>query len=400
MPSVIPKLRAMPPVVVFSRTCFWCVPLLACLAVLGAGCSKQQAAPAARPATPVVVGKVESKTMPVEVSSVGNVEAISTVSIKAQVAGELEEVRFKEGDFVRKDQVLLVIDPRPYQAALAQAQAALARDKAVAVNDRAQAERYKTLQSQGVVAASDADTYISAADAADAVVNADQAAIQAAQLNLEYCTINSPIDGRTGVVMLKAGNLVKVADVPIVVINQVNPIYVNFTVPQEYWPNVKERMAQGALKVTAIIPQDSGPPVQGDLTFVDNAVDAATGTLHIRATFQNADNRLWPGLFVNTILTLSNEPNATVVPAQAISSGQNGSFVFVVKGDKTVEQRTVETSRSLNNETVVTKGLQPGETIVLDGQVNLTSGARIEVKNPTDAASGSGPAKTGHEKED
>ncbi len=338
--------------------------------------------------------------MPVEVSSVGNVEAISTVSIKAQVPGELEEVRFKEGDFVRKDQVLLIIDPRPYQAALAQAQAALARDKAVAVNDRAQAERYKKLQSEGVVAASDADTYTSAADAADAVVNADQAAIQAAQLNLEYCTINSPIDGRTGVVMLKAGNLVKVADVPIVVINQVNPIYVNFTVPQEYWPNVKERLAQGALKVTAIIPQDSGPPVRGDLTFVDNAVDATTGTLHIRATFQNADNRLWPGLFVNTILTLSNEPNATVVPAQAISSGQNGSFVFVVKGDKTVEQRPVETSRSLNNETVVTKGLQPGETIVVDGQVNLTSGARIEVKNPTDAASGKIPGGTGHQKED
>ncbi len=276
---------------------------------------------------------------------------------------------------------MLTIDPRPYQAALAQAQATLARDKAVAANDRAQAQRYKTLQTQGVVAASDADTYASAADAADAVLNADQAAIRAAELNLEYCTITSPIDGRTGAVMLKAGNLVKVADVPIVVINQVDPIYVNFTVPQELWPNIKERMAQGTLSVRATIPQDPGAAVQGALTFVDNAVDPTTGTIHLRASFENTQNRLWPGLFVNIVLTLAEERNATVVPAQAITAGQNGSVVYVVKSGDIVEQRTVVSSRTVGNEAVVTSGLRPGETIVVDGQVNLTPGAKIEIKN-------------------
>lgn len=358
---------------------FWLAPIG--VGILFAGCTRQQAAAPVRPPSPVVVAKVTRKTMPVEVIAVGNVEAISTVSIKAQVAGELNDVRFQEGDFVRKGQVLLTIDPRPYQAALAQAQAALARDKAVAANDRAQARRYKQLQEEGVVAASDADTYTSAAESADAVVQADEAAVNAAELNLEYCTISSPLDGRTGAVMVKAGNLIKVADVPIVVINQMNPIYVNFTVPQQYWPDIKERMAHGTLGVTATIPQDSGAAVQGQLTFADNAVDPTTGTIHLRATFENANNRLWPGLFVNTVLTLSEQGNATVVPAQAIVPSQNGSVVYVVEPNGTVQQRSIVSDRSVQNEAVVTKGLEPGETVVVDGQVNLTNGARIEAKN-------------------
>src|SRR5580700_8418130 len=263
---------------------------LVAFAALASGCAKQQAAPTARPVTRVSVAKVIQKTMPIEVTAVGNVEAISTISIRAQVAGEVQNIHFKEGDFVKKGEVLLTIDPRPYEAALAQAKAALARDKATGTYNRAQARRYKTLFDQGVIPAEQVDSFTSAADASDATVNADEAAVKTADLNLEYCTIESPIDGRTGTVMVKAGNLVKVADVPIVVINQVNPIYVNFTVPQQFWPDIKEHVDRGALHVMATIPQDLGHPIQGTLTFVDNMVDATTGTIHLRGTFQNRKN--------------------------------------------------------------------------------------------------------------
>jgi membrane fusion protein, multidrug efflux system len=369
---------------------------LAALAAL-AGCAKQEAAPPARPPTTVTIAKAVQKTMPVEVTAVGNVEAIATISIRAQVAGEVQEIRFKEGDFVKKGQVLLTIDPRPYDAALAQARASLARDKATGVYNRAQAQRYKTLFDQGVASAEPLESFLSAADAADATVNADEAAIKTADLNLEYCTITSPLDGRTGTVMVKPGNLVKVADVPIVVINQVNPIYVNFTVPQQYWPDIKEDVDRRALRVSAIIPQDSGRPVEGTLTFVDNIVDSTTGTIHLRGTFENSQNRLWPGLYVNILLTLSQQPNATVVPAHSIVSTQEGSYVYVVKPNNTVEQRTVVPSRTVENETVVDKGLRPGEVIVLDGQINLVPGAAIEIKNQ-DAAQAADPAGRSNQK--
>lgn len=286
----------------------------------------------------------------------------------------------KRGDFVSKGQVLLTIDPRPYQAALAQAQAALARDKAAAVYNRAQAQRYKTLFDQGVVPAQQLDSSISEADASDAVLNADEAAVKTAELNLEYCTIASPINGRTGTIMVKPGNLVKVADVPIVVINEINPIYVNFTVPQQYWPDIKEHVNRGALHVMATIPQDPGPPVQGTLTFVDNIVDSTTGTIHLRGTFENVQSRLWPGLYVNVVLTLSEQPNATVVPTQSIVTTPQGSYVYVVRSNNTVEQRTVLPSRTIGGETVIDKGLHPGETVIVDGQVNLIPGAKIEIK--------------------
>jgi multidrug efflux system membrane fusion protein len=354
--------------------------LVTALFAITSGCTKQQAAPPARPPAAVSVGKVTQKTMPVQVTAVGNVEAISTVSIRAQVAGEVQRVHFKEGDFVAKGQALLTIDPRPYEAVLAQSRAALARDKATSVYNRAHANRYKTLFEQGVVPAEQVDSFTSAADASDAVLNADEAAVKTAELNLEYCRINSPIDGRTGTIMVKPGNLVKVADVPIVVINQVNPIYVNFTVPQQYWPDIKEHVDRGALRVMATIPQDPGQLIQGTLTFVDNAVDSSTGTIHLRATFQNPQNRLWPGLYVSILLTLSEQPNATVAPARSIITTQQGSYVYVVKADHTVEQRTVVPSRTVDDDTVIEKGLQPGETVITDGQVNLVPGAKVEIK--------------------
>ncbi len=357
------------------------------IAALISGCTKQHAAPPPRPAVPVVVGKVILKSMPIEVTAVGNVEAYSTVSIKAQVAGQLLAVHFKEGDFVRKGQLLLTIDPRPYEAALAQAKAALARDKATAVNNRLQAQRYTKLLAEGIVPASQVDTYTSLADASDAVLSADEAAIKTAELNLAYSTIYSPIDGRTGALMLKPGNLVRVADVPIVIINQVNPIFVNFAVPQQYWPDIKKYMARGALRVKATVPRDEGPAEQGVVAFVDNAVDSTTGTLHLRATFSNSQNRLWPGLYVNTLLTLSEQAGATVIPAQAIVSGNAGPFVYVVKADQRVEPRTIQAGRTIDGETVVEKGLAAGETVVIDGQARLEPNSKVNVKsNPSDTA--------------
>ena len=370
----------------------WILPV-----VLIIGCAKQQAAPPPRQAVPVLVAKATQKAMPVQLTAIGNVEAYSTVSVRAQVQGQLLEVHFQEGDFVHKDQLLFTIDPRPYEAALAQVQATLARDKAVAANSRAQAQRYLALKGEGIVAASDAETYTSSADAAEATVAADEAAVKTAQLNLEYCKIYSPIDGRTGAVMVKPGNLVKAADVPIVVINQVNPIFVNFTVPQQYLDDIKKYMAAGPLRVQATGPNDTGKPEIGTLSFVDNSVDTTTGTIHLRATFANQANRLWPGLFANTLMTLSQQANATVVPAQALTAGQQGSFVYIVKDDSTVTPRPVISSRTIQGEAVIDKGVQPGETVVTDGQVRLTPGAHVEIKN-TDATDadpppGGGPAR-------
>ena len=364
---------------------------VAILGLLG-GCAKQQAAPQPRAAIPVVVGTVKIKAMPVEAIAVGHVEAYSTVSIEAQVPGQLLDVHFKEGDFVHKGQLLLTLDPRPYEAALAQAKAALARDKATAVNNRLQAERYSKLLAEGIVPPSQVESLTSAADASDAVLSADEAAIKTAQLNLEYCTIYSPIDGRTGALMLKPGNLVKVADVPIVVINQVNPIYVNFGVPQQFWPEIKKAMSQGNLRARATIPKDTDTVEEGTVQFVDNAVDSTTGNIHLRAAFTNAQNRLWPGLYVNLVMTLSQQAGATVVPAQAIMLGDNGSFVYVVGPDKKVEPRTVVPIRTIQGETVVEKGLQPGEMIVTDGQARLEPHAKVEIKtNIGDAASADPP---------
>ena len=345
------------------------------------GCSKQQAAPApiASP-IPVLVSKVTQRAMPVQLTAIGNVGGY-TVSVEAQVAGELLDVHFQEGDFVHKGQLLFTIDPRPYEAALAQAQAKLLRDKAVAANSRAQAQRISKLLAEGVVSSSDADASKSAADAAEATVAADEAGLKTAQLNLEYCKIYSPMDGRTGAVLVKPGNLVKVADVPIVVIKRLSPIPVDFMVPQEYLPNIKRNMAVRPLRVEANVPNSPGRPEVGTLTFVENTVDPTTGTIHLRALFENSRGVLWPGLYVNTLMTLALQSNATVIPSQAITAGQQGSFVYVVNADGTVAPRPVASSRTVEGQAVIEKGLKPGETVVTDGQVRLVPGARVQIKN-------------------
>jgi len=382
---------------------------IAALGTLAFGCTKERPVAAAPADVPVLIAKASQQAMPVEVTSVGNVEAKATVSIRSQVAGPLLEVHFKEGDFVRKGQLLLSIDPRPYQAQVEQAKGAivrdqadeqqaeanLARDSAQEAYARGEAQRYATLLEKGLIPKETAEQIKSQASAALQSLSADRSAIDksranlvldqgnlnAANLQLSYCSVYSPIDGQTGAVMQKPGNLLKAADVPIVVINQVNPIDVNFTIPQQYWPDIKKHSSVMELRVTATVPQDSGPSLQGTVTFVDNSVDPTTGTIHLRATFDNTQNRLWPGLFVNAVLRLSEQPNAVVVPMQAITQGQNGTFVYVVKDGNTVEARPVKSSRAVAGLAVIDQGVQPGEIVVTDGQTRLTQNTRVQIKN-------------------
>jgi len=391
-----------------SARCIVLFPVFVTLGLL-LGCTANTAAPPPPSGVPVVVARVSQKLMPVEVASVGNVEAIATVAIKAQISGELLEVHFKEGDFVRKGQLLFTIDSRIPQgqvgtmqaniekdeAQLKQAEANLARDTAQLVYARAEAERYATLLKRGLVAADSSEQARSQANALEESVRADRAAIEnvrailvvdqhalgGAKLQLSYCTIYSPIDGRTGAVMVKPGNLVKPVDVPIVVINQTSPIYVNFTVPQQYWPDIKKNMNEGMLHVSAAVPQDSGHPKQGNVIFVDNAVDATTGTLHLKATFENSENHFLPGMFVSVLLRLSEQPNAKVVPTQAVTEGQNGTFVYVVKPDDTVEMRPVVSGHTYGGEAVIDSGLESNEVVVTDGQTRLVPGAKVQVTN-------------------
>lgn len=337
-------------------------------------------------AVPVEVGKVLEKPVPIQIQSIGNVEAYSTVSIKPQVSGPLLQVHFKEGDDVHKGQLLFSIDPRPFQAALSQAQAQLAKDQAVAENGRVEAKRYQDLYQEGIVPRQQADTYSASAAAQEAQVRADQATIQTMKLNLQYCSIYSPINGRTGSLQVHVGNLVKANDVPVlVVINQIQPVYVDFSIPEQRLAEVKKYRTSGQLKVEATIPNDSGPPEQGLLSFIDNTVNQQTGTILLKGLFRNSRKRLWPGQFVNTVMTLAVSSNTVVVPSRAVSTGQNGEYVYVVKSDDTVVLRLVVTGATYQGYSVVQKGLSPGETVVTDGQVRLSPGAHITVKNAASA---------------
>lgn len=352
--------------------------------IAAAGCSSPKVQPAAKEkeAVPVLTATVVEKTVPVQVRAIGTVEAYSTVSIKAQVTGQVTALHFKEGQDVKKGDPLFTIDPRSFEADLKQAEANLARDMAQAADAEVQAQRGAKLVEQGIIAKELSDRLRATADALEAAVRADRAAVENAKLQLSYCTIDSPLNGRTGSLMVHPGNLVKANDVPVlVVINQIQPIYANVSLPEHYLGEIKKYMATGRLKVVAFLPADPKNPEQGVLTFVDNTVDRATGTIRVKATFANRARRLWPGQFVDTVLTLTEQLNAIVVPSQAIQTGQAGTYVFIVKSDLTAESRPVVTGRPLDGETVVEKGLEPGEKVVTDGQLRLVPGAKVELKS-------------------
>src|SRR5690242_6977219 len=343
-------------------------------------------------AVPVTVATSVEKNVPVQVRAVGNVEPYSTVSIKSQVTGVIMQAHFKEGQDVKKNQLLFTIDPRPLEAALKQAEANLARDMAQLNNSREQVKRYAELVEKQYVSREQYDQITTNADASEAVVASDKAAVENARVQLSYCYIYSPVNGRVGTLLVNEGNLVRVNDgTPLLVINQLVPIYVTFSVPEQYLSDIKRHMAEGKLNVDASSPTGEQPE-RGTLAFIDNAVDRTTGTIKLKAEFNNSALRLWPGQFINVALTLSTQADAVVVPSDAVQVGPDGQQVFVVKENKTVDVRRVTVGQSRDGESIVTKGLSPGETVVREGQFLLGPGTRVEIKQTTatEPASGEG----------
>ena len=360
-------------------------PMLS-LVFLGA-CSKrpQQSRPVrteSRPAVPVLVAPVEQKTTPVEIGSFGSVEAYASVEVKTQITGILTGVHFTEGQMVKKEDLLLSIDPRQPQAALKAAQANLQKDEAQLKNAEKEAARQTELLHKGFTSQDEYDTSVTAVETLQAAVNADKAAVENATLQLDYCSVRSPIDGCIGILHVHLGNLVKANDISVVTIKQIDPIYVSFWIAEQYLPAIQKYMATSTLDVTVYQPYKKQEPIHGSLTFVDNTVDdsANTRTIRLRATFSNKDRRLWPGQYVNVVLTLTQEPNSLVIPSQAVQTSQSNQFVYVVKSDQTVEARPITVKRTMNDETVV-EGVGAGEMVVTDGQMMLVPGARVEIKN-------------------
>jgi len=394
--------------------------LLVCLFGCGAHDDKANKTKGILPPTPVTTALAQARDIPVQIRQIGSVEAVAVIAVKAQISGELNQVLFKEGQEVKKGQELFVIDPRPYQQALDQAEAALqkdialvtqaeanlARDRAQAANAKQQAKRYAGLEAQGVISKDLNDSYQTTSQVQDEAVRADEAAINSAKasvvsdrsavdtakLNLSYCYILSPIDGRAGSLLLQAGNLVKANDTTALVnINQLQPVYVTFSAPEQLLGEIRRYDAGHALSVNATgVANGSSRAVTatGQLTFIDNTVDSSTGTIKLKATFPNNDHALWPGQFISVVMTLRTLDHATVVPSEAIQSGQKGQFAFVVKPDQTVETRQVTVGQTIDNQIVVESGISPGETVVTDGQLRLFPGAHIRIAPAAKADAG------------
>jgi len=359
---------------------------------------------------PVVTAKVTQRDVPIEVSVVGNVEAYATISMIPQISGQLVEVAFGEGDYVRKNQKLFTIDPRPLQAQLAQSKAQLARDQALLnqaeanlkrddaslVNARTEAGRYASLFEQKIVSREQVDQYKTTADtlaqslvadraaieSAKATIASDQAAIDTVALQLAYTIINSPIDGKTGNLMIKQGSIVSANSTVLIAITQIEPTYVTFAVPENNLADIKKYSAQGKLSVQAITQEANAVKEQGALTFIDNNVDMTTGTIKLKGTFPNTDHKLWPGQYVNVVLRLTTRPNALVVPNQAVQSGQDGSFVYVVGDNRRVQAKPVVTGPRVDQDLVIDKGLEEGETVVTEGQLRLAPGSMVTTRDP------------------
>lgn len=335
---------------------------------------------------PVAVAAAAQQSVPVRLLAIGNVEAYATVALKARVDGQIIDVNFTEGKEVKKGEVLFRIDPRPFQAALRQAQANALRDAAARDQARSQERRYQELLDKNFVSKEAYAQIRTNAQVAEANAGASQAALENSRLSLAYCTIASPIDGYTGKALLQVGNLVKANDVgSLVVINQVKPVYVSFAVPEQQLPTVRKYLALGPLAVQAIGGGDA-LLAQGELIFVDNAVDPSTGTIRMRAQFNNRDASLWPGQFVNVSVKLYDQTDAILIPARAVQTGPQGSYVYVVGANMTAELRRITVERG-EGERAVIKGLAGGERVVTRGALRLAPGARVEIRPDSEAAS-------------
>ena len=386
---------------------------LICFTFFSSACSNEKPQKPVSVPLPVTVSTATQKTLPVQLRAIGNVQARSTVTVKSKVGGELVRVHFTEGQDVKRGDLLFTIDPRSFEAALKEAEAKLERDLAQvqqakanlerdlfrAKNAEDDAKRYEFLIERGVVTRQQYEKMRADADAleatvradraavenAEAAVRADRAAVENAKIQLGYCLIRSPMDGRTGSLLIHQGTIVKAEDIHLLTILQIVPIYVSFSVPEQYLLDIKKFTALGTLRVEAVVPMNEDRVEKGAITFIDNTVDSSTGTIRLKGTFENRERRLWPGQFVNVALTLTTEPNVIVVPSHAIQTGQEGQYVFVVKQDMTVESRPVVVGRTVDRETVVQKGLHADEKVVIDGQLRLYPGARVEIKNSESA---------------
>lgn len=346
----------------------------------GAGSRPDTARAATQQAVPVGVATTERRDMPVYLAGLGSVTAFNTVSVKSRVDGQLLQVNFKEGQFVNKGDLLAVVDPRPFEVALSQAQATLFRDQAQLRDAQLNYERFKgLLQDSGAMSQQQVDTQRAAADQLEGAVRADQAQIDSAKLNLIYCHITAPIAGRVGIRLVDAGNMVHAADTnAMLVITQLQPIAVLFTLPEDSLPTVAQHMRQGTLEVDAYNRDDQTKLATGTLLTIDNQIDQSTGTGRLKAVFNNKDNMLWPNQFVNIRLLLETRKNSTVIPSAAIQRGPQGTFVFAMKPDKTVEVRPVSVSFTQNNMSSIASGLAPGDVVVVDGQDKLKQGTNVE----------------------
>jgi multidrug efflux system membrane fusion protein len=325
----------------------------------------------------------------VDIKTFGTVQAQSSVQIKAEVGGILTKVHFRKGQKIGKGDLLFTIDPRSYQAVLAQAKGNLVRDRALEENARMNAERSKELLRRGFISQSDNDKMQAEAKSLAAVIAADEAAVANARLQLERCFIHSPINGRAGDLLVSEGSLIKEKDVPMVTINQIRPIEVFFSIPQADLPSVRAYMTEKRLKVRVSLPKDTRPPEEGELFFIDNTVNQSTGTVRLGAHFPNDRESLWPGLSVNVTLVLAIQEDAVVVPTVALQAGREGKFVFIVSPDNTVAVRPVTVKRTAGKESVIEKGLQAGERVVTDGQLRLVPGVKVEIKTETKEKAGS-----------
>jgi membrane fusion protein, multidrug efflux system len=363
------------------------IGIAALLLWLLAGCSRDATGkakaedPRKKMAMPVTVADVIIQTVPVQLTAIGSVQSYSKVVVKAQVAGEITRVHFKEGEAVKKGDLLFTIDPASLEAEVRLAEANLAKDRAQLENARKQLARYTSVVSKGYVSAEEYDKVLTNEKALEATVRADEAALERAKIELKYCYIRSPLDGFAGEVKVDVGNVMKANDndKPMVVIRQTSPIFAVFTVPERYLSEIKRQLALQPLQVEAAIPGQDERKFTGELTFIDNSVDTTTGTIQLKATFANGDNALWPGQYVNLALKLTDLPNSVLVPSQAVQMGQKGSFVYVLKPDQTVEYRLVDLGLPVGDQVVVVKGLTGGERVVTDGQLRLFPGAMVKI---------------------
>jgi len=358
--------------------------LVTALIFLSACTSKKAEKPKGRPPALVVTALTGKQDVPEQISAIGTMEASESVTVRSQISGEIIKVAFREGAEVKKGALLFQLDPRPYQAVLKKAEASRNRNRVIMENANKDYERYAKLVKDGIVTQEQAEGYRTKAESAAADEAADQAAVESARIQLSYCTIVSPISGTLGALAVDRGNVVKANDSAMVTINAVAPINAVFSIPEKLLPEFKQRMASGSLPVSAEVAGDKIISEQGKVSFIDNTVDSATGMVKLKGTFPNPKKLLWPGQFANLTVTLSDKKDATVVPTQAIQTGQKGAFVFVVQGD-TAEMRSVVAGNAYKGVTVVESGLKPGEQVVIDGQMRVVPGGKVEIKQPVKA---------------